>query len=195
MPAPTSRATAPDPTPAARPNALPDILSEALPDALSTRLPDTLLHPDPPPQARPHPAQEPPDRGVRIQRLTTGFASPAEDFLAAPLSLDDLVSRHPAATFFMEMSGDAMLPTIHPHDILVIDRALDPTPGAVLVATVEGVFLVRRFQPGIHSLYLVADNPAAGALRLHEDLDQHVWGVVTHLVRSLTLPERPPRAQ
>ncbi len=144
---------------------------------------------------RPHTATEPPDRGLRIERLTTGFASPAEDYLEAPLSLDALVASHPSATFFLEMTGDAMLPTIHPQDILVIDRALTPTPGAVIVATVDGSFLVRRYQPGMHDIYLVADNPKAGALRLREGMTQQVWGIVTHLVRSLTLSERPPCAQ
>ena len=35
----------------------------------------------------PEHAEQPPDRGVHIERLTTGFASPAEDYLEAPLDL------------------------------------------------------------------------------------------------------------
>jgi len=140
----------------------------------------------------PQRAQEPPDRGTHIERLTTGFASPAEDYRDAPLDLQDLVVRHPSATFFLEMTGEAMLPTLRPHDILVIDRVLDPTPGALVVATVDGAFLVRRFQPGMHTVYLVADNPTAGAIRLHEEMEQQLWGVVTHLVRALGQPTPPP---
>jgi len=167
------------------------------PPSLTPRSADVVFQPSstPPttPRTRdPQRAQDPPDRGVHIKRLTTGFASPAEDYLDAPLNLHDLVARHPTATYFLEMTGEAMAPTLRPHDILVIDRVLDPISGAIVVATVDGAFLVRRFQPGMHTVYLVADNPTAGAIRLNEGMNQQLWGVVTHLVRPLGHPTPPP---
>lgn len=119
---------------------------------------------------------------ARIARLTSGFPSPAETFAEARLDLHAFVVRHEEATFFLQMEGDAMRETIVPGDILVVDRSLSPTPKAIVVATVAGEFLVRRYQPTEHR-WLLADNTQFAPIPLDRFEGAAIWGVVTFLVR------------
>jgi DNA polymerase V len=59
-----------------------------------------------------------------------GFLSPADDFIECKLDLNEYLIRHPAATFYVRASGDSMRQAgIHSGDLLVVDRAVEPTPG------------------------------------------------------------------
>lgn len=79
--------------------------------------------------------------------MPKGFASPAEDDLDVPLNLHTYVVQKPAATYFVRMSGDAMEGHgIFDNDILVIDRSLTPKKQSIVLAVVDGEFLVREFQ-------------------------------------------------
>lgn len=77
--------------------------------------------------------------------IPKGFASPADDDLEVPLNLHKYAVKRPAATFFARMSGDAMAAHgIFNNDILVIDRSVNPTAKSIVMAVVEGEFLVRE---------------------------------------------------
>lgn len=126
-----------------------------------------------------------------VTRMPTGFPSPAEDHAEAGLDLHEYLVRHPAATFFMEMEGEAMRDAgIFPHDILVVDRSLDPMPGAVVVAVVDGEFVVRRYAPAGGRLWLTADNPDVAPIPIWELTDYTIWGVVTFVIHHVS--RRPP---
>ena len=67
-----------------------------------------------------------------------GFPSPCEDYLEGSLSLDQHLIKHPAATFFVRVAGDSMIKAgIHPNDILVVDRALKPKHGSIIIAVIN----------------------------------------------------------
>ncbi|MGB1036450.1 MAG: LexA family protein, partial [Candidatus Puniceispirillales bacterium] len=58
--------------------------------------------------------------------VAAGFPSPADDHLEGSLNLNDYLVKHPAATFFVRVSGDSMIKAgIHENDILVVDRSLE----------------------------------------------------------------------
>lgn len=104
-----------------------------------------------------------PETDEHKQVMPKGFAAPAEDDFETPLNLHKYVVAHPAATFFARMSGDAMKNEgIFDNDILVIDRSLTPQTQSIVMAIVDGEFLVRRF----------GDIPNTS----------EVWGVVTFSV-------------
>lgn len=117
-----------------------------------------------------------------------GFPSPAADHKEDPLRLDDLVV-HPAATYFIKMSGVAMEPTIHHGDLLVVDRALTPLDFQAVVVVIEEQFRVRRIIRGDEHSLLKADNPEFPEMALaNEDFD--IWGVITYAVHKLQSPIR-----
>ena len=73
--------------------------------------------------------------------VPAGFPSPASDFVEDQLSLDAHLIEHQEATFFMRVTGQSMTQFgIHDGDLLVVDRALDPTDRSVVIAVVDGAF-------------------------------------------------------
>lgn len=118
---------------------------------------------------------------MRAGQPTSGFPSPAEDDLEAPLDVRELLVRHPTATFFLRVEGEAMLGAgIRAGDILVVDRTLDAVPGAVVVAAVGGELLVRRVGASFAgAVTLVAAHPDEPAITVLEQAEPVVWGVVT----------------
>lgn len=118
-------------------------------------------------------------------RIRAGFPSPADDDLEGTLDLNEHLVRHPAATFFVRVQGDSMIGAgIHHGDLLVVDRALEPRSGSIVVAVVDGELTVKRLHLEDGRIALVAENPDYPPLVLSEDQTLHIWGVVAHAVRS-----------
>ena len=118
--------------------------------------------------------------------VPAGFPSPADDFVERRLSLDDHLIRQPESTFLMRVSGDALAAEgIHDGDLLVVDRALPPTAGSVVVAVVAGEFALRRLgRDAAGRLRLEAADPApADPTPAAEDLT--LWGVARWVVHRL----------
>ena len=66
-------------------------------------------------------------------KVAAGFPSPADDYIEKNLDLNDLLVQKPAATFFVRAEGESMLGAgIHPNDILVVDRSLEPMVGKIV---------------------------------------------------------------
>ncbi len=118
--------------------------------------------------------------------VPAGFPSPAEDVMEGALNLHHYVVKHPAATFFVRATGDSMVPAgIHSGDILVVDRALEPKDGQVVIAALDGELTVKRLRQKQGQLFLVADNAQYPPIEVKADSDTHVWGVVTYALHAL----------
>ncbi|WP_232214559.1 LexA family protein [Rubidibacter lacunae] len=118
--------------------------------------------------------------------IAAGFPSPADDHLDAQLDLNQLLIQHPSATFFLRVEGDSMVGAgIHSGDLLVVDRALEPADGRVVVAALDGELTVKRLRFLRGRPHLVPENPNYDPLPVGEDSDCHIWGVVTNVVHTL----------
>lgn len=98
-----------------------------------------------------------------VGTVVAGFPSPAEQYLEPKLSLDTLLIKRPAATFFVRVAGDSMIGEgIHDGDLLVVDRSIRPASGDVIIAAVDGEFTVKRYCKDRETgcIYLHAENPA-----------------------------------
>ena len=101
------------------------------------------------------------------ERVAAGFPSPADDYVDAGIDLNEQLIRHPSSTFFLRVSGDSMTGAgIHDGDLLVVDRSLDPRPGRVVVAVLDGGFTLKRLVRHQGRLRLEAANPQYPALEL-----------------------------
>ncbi|GAB4217554.1 MAG: translesion error-prone DNA polymerase V autoproteolytic subunit [Synechococcales cyanobacterium] len=119
-------------------------------------------------------------------RVEAGFPSPADDSIEEGLDLNDYVIQHPAATFFVRVAGHSMTGAgIHPGDILVVDRALEPQHGRVVIAVVEGELTVKRIHKSRKRVVLLPDNPDYPPLPLDPDGEFSIWGVVTYVIHAL----------
>ncbi|MBC8122133.1 MAG: LexA family transcriptional regulator [Gemmatimonadaceae bacterium] len=117
-------------------------------------------------------------------RPAAGFPSPADNFLEDEVALDDLVE-HPAATFLVRVSGLSMAPTVWDRDLLLVDRALEPKDGDVLVVALGGELVVKRLQLALGCAQLVSDNSAYPAVKLDDGAEAVCWGVAIYAIRPL----------
>ncbi|WP_428422687.1 LexA family protein [Methylibium sp.] len=137
--------------------------------------------------------------GVRVGRSSTdaapaarasvaiGFGSPANDSGVTRLDLNDILVRSPQATFLMRVEGDSMRDAgIDDGDLVLIDRAVTPAHGHVVIAVVEQEFVCRRLvKQG--DLRLQAANPAVADIVPAEGEGLEIWGVVTTAIKSMTV--------
>lgn len=117
--------------------------------------------------------------------IKAGFPSPADDYVEKTLDLHEHLIRHPAATFFVRVSGDSMAPLITHGDILVVDRALTPHSGSIVIAAVNGELTVKRLAEQNGTPMLVAENEAYQSIALTPEVDCTLWGVVVHIIRTV----------
>lgn len=120
-------------------------------------------------------------------KVSAGFPSPAEDYIADKLDLNDHLIKHPAATFLVRASGDSMINAgIHENDILVVDRSLKATSGKIVIVAIDGQLTVKRLHKKSDGRFvLMPDNPAYSAIEVAEESETVIWGVVTHVIHSL----------
>ena len=119
-------------------------------------------------------------------RVAAGFPSPADDHLEGKLDLNEHLVRHPAATFFVRVAGHSMVGAgIRDGDLLVVDRALPPADGHVVIAVVNGEMTVKRIRKKDGKVFLVPDNPDYPTLPIGGEESVEVWGVVTSVIHSL----------
>lgn len=126
---------------------------------------------------------------LMLCRVQAGFPSPADDYVDQALDLNDYIVRNPPATYFVRACGDSMLEAgIRDRDLLVVDRSIDPRPGHIVIASVQGEFTVKSLERRGGRLWLVPANPRYPATEVTQDSDLDIWGVVTHVIHP-TLPE------
>lgn len=118
--------------------------------------------------------------------IKAGFPSPAADFDGTKISLDKIVIKHKEATFYAKASGNSMIGAgIDDGDILVIDRSLEPAHNKIAVCFIDGEFTVKRIQIEKDCVYLVPENNTYEPIKVTEDNDLLIWGIVTHVLKSL----------
>ena len=118
--------------------------------------------------------------------VQAGFPSPAEDHIEQTLDLNKLLIQHRAATFFVRVQGASMQDAhIHSGDILIVDRALEPKDGQIVIAVVNGEFTVKRLQVRGDVLFLVAENPKYPPLKIDDPDTFQVWGSVTYVIHKM----------
>ena len=117
--------------------------------------------------------------------ISAGFPSPADDYIDRSLDLNELLIKNPAATFFVRVAGESMTGVgIHDGDILVVDRAVEPASGKIVVAAVNGELTVKRLLRNRGSCRLVAENPAYPQMEISAESQFEVWGVVTSVIHQ-----------
>ena len=116
--------------------------------------------------------------------VRAGFPSPAEDFQVERLDLTTILVSHPQATFFLRLRGDSMHDAgLFDGDLLVVNRALKPVNGDVVIAVVDGEFTCKTLWLKFGRMKLVAANPTYPEIVPKEGQTIEVWGVVTASIK------------
>ncbi|TFG89809.1 MAG: translesion error-prone DNA polymerase V autoproteolytic subunit [Syntrophobacterales bacterium] len=126
------------------------------------------------------------NRPLFLVPVSAGFPSPAEDYIEGNLDLNKHLIKHPAATFFVKVSGSSMIDAgIHDGDILIVDRSLKPANKKVVIAVVNGELTVRRIRVTKDKVILISENKEYKPLQVEEEMAFEVWGVVTNVIHPL----------
>ena len=125
-------------------------------------------------------------RPLYAARVSAGFPSPADDYVEGQLDLNKHLIRHPAATYFVRVTGDSMIEAgIHSGDLLVVDRSVEPKDKNVVIANVNGELTVKRVRIRRGKVTLVAENETFPSKKIDKEMEFEIWGVVLHVIHSV----------
>ncbi|MEZ0208683.1 MAG: LexA family protein [Candidatus Paceibacterota bacterium] len=121
------------------------------------------------------------------------FVSAAQDYEMKDLDLQEFLIKDPPATFIVHVARDAdsMVDAgIHPECRLIVNRALAPRARSsnIVVAVVNGEFVVKRLYKRLKSVRLLSENKAKAypPIDFTEDQELEIWGVVQHAIISFS---------
>ena len=119
-------------------------------------------------------------------RIQAGFPSPAQGEYADTIDLNRALITNPAATFCARVIGNSMVDAgINEGDLLIIDRSITPHDGCIAVCFIDGDFTVKRLVVRDDGVYLQPANTSFPEMKVIEDSDFQVWGVVSHIVKKV----------
>ena len=121
--------------------------------------------------------------------VTTGFPSPANDYLDTKIDLNKQLIHHPSSTFFLRVKGHAMTDSgIQNNDLLIIDRSLDPKPESIIAVAIEGLFTLRKLTRQNGKLYLESNQAKDPLIDLLKTKNIEIWGVAIYSIHNLISP-------
>jgi len=126
------------------------------------------------------------ERPLLGSHVPAGFPSPAQDYIEATLDLNDFLISHPTSTFFIRVEGYSMVNAgIQPDDLLIVDRALEAINNKIVIAILDGELTVKRLSIVDDMYWLLPENPDYSPIRIDENIDFVVWGVVTYVIHKV----------
>ena len=118
--------------------------------------------------------------------ISAGFPSPAMDFIDVSIDLNKHLIKHPASTLYGRVKGVSMKDAgIYDGDLLIIDKSLSPKNNQIAVCYVDGDFTIKRISVNYGHCWLIPENKDYKPIKITEDNDFQIWGVVTHVIKSL----------
>ncbi|HBR5012868.1 MULTISPECIES: S24 family peptidase [Klebsiella] len=92
-------------------------------------------------------------RPIYTERIPAGFLSPAAGYEKQDLNLHEYCVRHPSVTYFLRVEGNSMEDArCLDGDVLVVDLALEPEHGSIVIAAVDNEFTVQLWGVVSHSV-------------------------------------------
>lgn len=130
------------------------------------------------------------DSEIRIplikEGVSAGFPSPAIDFMETSIDLNTELCKNPLATFYIKVKGNSMIDAgINDKDVLVVDRSLEPKNNKIAICFIDGEFTVKRIQLEKAGLYLMPENSNYLPIKVTEDNQLIIWGIVTYVIKAL----------
>ena len=120
--------------------------------------------------------------------IKAGFPIPLDnDEKGQDIDLLRMICPHPNASYLIRVEGDSMIDAdIHNGDIIIVDKSnRNPSPSEVAVCELNGEYTLKRFEKrdGDEG-WLVPANPNYPEIKVTEDDDFSIWGVVTYVIHK-----------
>ena len=117
--------------------------------------------------------------------VPAGFPSPADDYMHMDLDLHDHLVQNPSSTFCVKAIGESMKDAgIQTGDVMIVDRSLEPKNRSIVLAVIDGDFTVKRVNVNDNELYLMPENDTFTPIKITEEMDFQIWGVVTFIIHK-----------
>lgn len=118
--------------------------------------------------------------------IRAGFPSPADDYVADTLDLNEFLVHRKEATFFVKAKGDSMIGAgIHDGDTMIVDRSITPADGCIVIAVIDSEFTVKRLKRSKGTVSLLSENPQFDPIEFKEGQELQIFGVVTNVIHPL----------
>ncbi|WP_131753217.1 LexA family protein [Legionella feeleii] len=120
---------------------------------------------------------------VYASKVSAGYPMAADEAIDQTLHLDRDLIEHPLSTFLVIASGDSMINAgIQSGDILVVDKAIEPLHGRIVVAAVDGELTVKRLNIDREGMQLLPENTSYRPIPITPEQHVVIWGVVTRVI-------------
>ena len=136
------------------------------------------------------------DLPFATEGIRAGFPSPAQDYMTDSIDLNKELVLHPATTFYARAVGNSMTGFgISDGDLLVIDKSIEPVDGDIVVAFIDGEFTLKKIMKDENecNLWLVPGNEDYPPIRITEENDFIVWGVLTYNIKKQLIRSKRKR--
>lgn len=121
-----------------------------------------------------------------LKGISAGFPSPARDYIEESINLNQELIQNPNWTFLGEIEGDSMQGAgIANGDIVVVDKSLDARHGSIAICSLDGGLTIKKLHMQNDELYLVSANSKYSPIKVTDESDFNVWGVVTHTIKKM----------
>ncbi len=123
--------------------------------------------------------------GLAESPTRAGFPSPAADLRVQRIDLNAELVQHEEATMLVRVRGDSMREVgILDGNLLVVDKALAPVHGDIVVAVLDDEFTCKQLYWKDGSVKLLPAKPDFPEIVPQEGQELRIWGVVTATLRQ-----------
>lgn len=120
--------------------------------------------------------------------VVAGFPSPADEYRHETLDFYRDYIKHPEASFYGDVSGNSMKDAgIFDGDRVIIDRAVEPHDGSIVLAWWNGDFTMKYLDLTHRDEGYIELRPANDdfpVFKIDDPENFKVWGTVIHLIRT-----------
>ncbi|VXB65323.1 Error-prone repair protein UmuD [Arthrobacter sp. 9V] len=118
--------------------------------------------------------------------VAAGYPSPAQDYFDGRIDLNAHLVKDVTSTFIVRVTGQSMEQAgISDGDELVVNRALEPKDGSVVVAVLDGELTIKRLRITPSGVVLQADNPCFPDIEVPALSELTIWGVATRCLHHV----------
>lgn len=118
--------------------------------------------------------------------VAAGFPSPAQDYFDGRIDLNAHLIKDITSTFVVRVTGDSMEGAGISHgDELIVNRALEPRDGSVVIAVLDGELTVKRLRITSTGVVLQAENPKYPDIKVPALSELTIWGVATRCLHHV----------
>ena len=118
--------------------------------------------------------------------VSAGSPTVSDDTVEREIDLAEMLLEHPESTYFIRVVGDSMTEAgISDGDTLIVDCALQPRAGQVVIAKVFGELTVKRYLITDGRPLLRAENRLYKDIVITEEMDCTIVGVVSSCIKKM----------